>query len=107
MDERIKNWKTELHKLESDTHITIQSMDTNDRETFLATIAESDEAVRKDRIKSVERLRDTYTKEMDKEGVNPDLFLLTYADESHQRSSKNVRGRPPRWCGKGRGWPQN
>ena len=107
MDERIKNWKEELHKHEFDTNILLQSMDTNDSETFLATVAESDEVVRQDRIKSVEKLRETYTKEMNKESVNPDLFLLTYADKSHQRSSKNVSGRPPRWCGRGKGRPQN
>ena len=107
MEERIKNWKAELQKLENDTNISIQGMDTGDREMFIATIAEGDEEVRRERTQSFEKLKETYMKEMNKDGVDPDLFLLNYVGKSHQSSPKNVRGHQPRWRGRGRGWPQS
>ena len=106
MEERIKNWKAELQKLENDTNISIQGMDTGDREMFIATIAEGDEEVRRERTQSFEKLKETYMKEMNKDGVDPDLFLLNYVGKTHQRSPKNVRGHQPQWRGRGRGGPQ-
>ena len=105
MNERVKNWKEELQRLETDTNLSIQGMNDNDRDTFLANIAKCDDAVVKDRTQSVDKLRETYEKEMNKSGVNPDLFLLNYADKPYS-SSKNVRGHHTRWRGRGRGWPQ-
>ena len=107
MDERIKNWRKDLLKLETDMNLSIQSMDTDDREKFLANIAKGDEAVKKDRIKSIERLWETYTKEMGKENVDPDLFLLTYVGKPHQRCPKNVRSHPTQWRGRGKGWQKD
>ena len=106
MDERIKNWRKELQKLENDTNILIQGLDAKDREMFLATVAEGDEAVQSERTQSLKKLKETYTKEMNKDGVHPDLFLLNYVGKTHQSPQKNVRGHQPRWRRRGRGGPQ-
>ena len=106
MEERIKNWRTELNNLDNDINTSIQSMDAKDRESFLAIISDGEEEVRRERTQSVEKLKQTYMKEMNKDGVDPDLFLLNYIGKTHQRSSKNVRGHQTQWRGRGRGWPQ-
>ena len=66
----MKNWKEELQRLETDTNISIQGMNNDDRDTFLANIAKCDEAVLKDQKEKVDKLREIYDREINKSGVN-------------------------------------
>ena len=107
MEERIKNWEAELAKLESETNRLLESIDGAERTEYQASIHTDDETVERERSNSINKLKQTYEEEMNKEGADPDSFLLTYAEKfNSNRSSKNARGHHPRGRGRGRGWPR-
>ena len=94
----MKNWKTELEKLEIEANKRLDDMDEIDRGNFVTAITEADEIVRRERAKSFDKLKQMYGEEMNNEGADPDLFLLTFAEKDNKksdRSSKNQRGHPP------------
>ena len=106
MEGRIKNWKTELEKLETEANKRLDDMDEIAWENFVTAITEADEIVKRERAKSFDKLKQTYVEEMNNEGADPDLFLLTFAEKDskrNDRSSKNQRGHPPS-RGRGRRW---
>ena len=107
MTERIKNWETELAKLEAETNRLLENVDPPEREQYRASLLTDDETVERERSNSIDKLKQTYDEEMNREIAEPDSFLLTYAEKNNNpRSSKNSRGHHPRGRGRGKGWQQ-
>ena len=108
MTERIKNWEAELAKLEVETNRLLESVDLPEREQYQASLLIDDETVERERSNSIEKLKQTYDEEMNREGAEPDSFLLTYAEKSNtNRNSKKTRAYQPRGRRQRRGWPRD
>ena len=106
MEGRIRNWRAELEKLETEATKRMQDMDACDRDNFVTTITEVDEMVKKERTKSFDKLKQTYVEEMNNGYDDPDSFLLTFtgkANRINDRSSKK-QNRHPQSRGRGKRW---
>ena len=106
MEGRIKNWKAELLKLETDANKRLLEVDETDRVDFLTSLTEADATIQRDRSRSFEKLKQSYEEEMNGDDVDPELFLLAYADKDKQekRYSKNAKSHHPRGRGRGKRW---
>ena len=105
MAERIKNWENELTKLESETSKLLESIGANERADYQSSMITDDETIEKERSKSIDKLKQTYEEEMNKEGADPDSFLLTYAAKNNKdKNQKNGNCHQPRGRGRGKKW---
>ena len=83
MAERIKNWEAELAKLESETNRLLESIDEAERAEYQASILTDDETVERERSNSIDKLKQTYEEEKNREGADPDSFLLRFAEKAN------------------------
>ena len=107
MAERIKNWENELTKLESETSKLLESIDATERADYQSSMITDNETIEREQSNSIEKLKQTYEEERNKEGADPDSFLLSYAEKNNKdKTSKNVNGHQPRGRGRGKKWPR-
>ena len=100
LETRVINWKKQIQELESSLNTSASSLDESGRADFYARLSKDDEKVMRHREESFEKIRQSYEREINVEGADKDLFLLTIADRGPRQGRRNKRYRF-------NGWPRN
>ena len=91
---RIKKWESKLVSLGSDIEVAASSLEEPKRKDLYTRLSRDSEKVQRDRVKSFEKLRNTYEEDIKRNGSNPELFLLTIVDN---RKNWKSQSRPPNY----------
>ena len=100
LETRVINWRKQMQEFESSLNTSASSLDESGRADFYARLAKDDEKAMRNREESFEKIRQSYEREINREGADKDLFLLTIADRGPRQGRRNKRYRFS-------GWPQN